>query len=179
MLVGMMLIREISLHLRSSVRVCTCLTVSISHPRTTFCVLQAVPPLQSFLINIVSSRAVSSLVFGRKSSLMAQKRCRIICHLYSNPPCTIPMKSSRYTSTCARAVARACRYRSFHLLSVPSVEASSSDEVYGGIVSDRLYRGCGGAVLRWGRVLSLRSLTVSVVAQKKAEYSTYLLDIDK
>ena len=59
------------------------------------------------------------------------------------------------------------------------MEAASLFEVCSGMVSDRLSRVCGGAVLRWGRVSSVRSLTVSVVAQKKAADSTYPMGIER
>ena len=55
---GMVLIRERILRLQSSRRVRTCLTVSIAHHRTTFCLLRAASPLRSFLREIGSSLAV-------------------------------------------------------------------------------------------------------------------------
>ena len=72
-------------------RVKTCFEVSIAQPRMTFFVLQAASLLRSFLIDMGSSRAMSSLLFGRKSSLMEQKRCRVICRLSVAPPWVIPM----------------------------------------------------------------------------------------
>ena len=105
---GMVYSRARRLVLRSSGRVRTYFTVSIAQPRTTFCVLQAASPLRRFLREIGSSRAMLSLLLGRKSSSMARKRCRVICLLYVAPPCVIPMKLSRYTSTWARAVAHTC-----------------------------------------------------------------------
>ena len=68
---GLVSIRARRLILRSSGRVRTCLAVSIAQPRTNFYVLQAVLPLQSFLRYIGSSRAVLSLLLGRKISSMA------------------------------------------------------------------------------------------------------------
>ena len=103
--------RASRLDLRSSGRVSTCFAVSIAQPRMTFFVIQAASHFRSFLRKMGSSRAMSSLLFRRKSSLMARKRCRVICSLSVAPPWVIPMKSLRYTSTCARAVARACGYR--------------------------------------------------------------------
>ena len=46
---GMMSIRERRLFLQYSRRVMICLKVSITQPRTTFCILQAESPLRSFL----------------------------------------------------------------------------------------------------------------------------------
>ena len=46
-------------------------------------------------------------------------------------------------------------------------------------VSARLSRGCDGVVLRWGRVSIAWYLTVSLVAQNKAAYSTYPMGIDE
>ena len=94
---GMVSIRERILRLQSSGRVRTCLTVSIDHHRTTFCVLRAASPFRSFLREIGSSLAVSSLSLGWKRSSMAQKRFRVIFRRSVGPPWTIPMKSSRYT----------------------------------------------------------------------------------
>ena len=82
--------RASSLDLRSSGRVRTCFDVSIAQPRMTFFVLQAASPLRSFLREMGSSRAMSSLSFGRKSSSMVQKRCRVICLLSIAPPWVIP-----------------------------------------------------------------------------------------
>ena len=67
------------LALRSSGRVRTCFAVSMSQPRMTFFVLQAASPLRSFFKWMGSYRAMSSLLFGRKSSSMLRKRCRVIC----------------------------------------------------------------------------------------------------
>ena len=53
--------RDSRLVLRSSGRVRTCFAVSIAHPRTTFFVLQAALTLRSFLREMGSSRAMSSL----------------------------------------------------------------------------------------------------------------------
>ena len=78
--------RASRLDLRSSGRVSTCFAVSIAQPRMTFFVLQAASPLRSFLRDMGSSRAMLSLLFGRKSSYMAQKRCRVICRLSFAPP---------------------------------------------------------------------------------------------
>ena len=165
--------------MRSSGRVRTCFTVSISLPWTTFYVLQAASPLRSFLREIGSSCEMSSLLFGGKRSSMSQKRCRVICRLSVGPPCVIPIKSSRYTSTCARAVTRACGYRSSQFLSESFFTVASSSEVCGGLVSAKYSRWCGGAVWRVEMVSSVLSLTVSVVAQKKAADSTYSMDIDR
>ena len=68
---GVVSSRERRLLLRSSGRVRTCLTVLITQLRTKLCMLQAASPLRSFLREISSSRAVSSLVLGQKSSSMA------------------------------------------------------------------------------------------------------------
>ena len=150
----MVLSRARRLVLRSSGRVRTCFTVSIANPRTTFCVLQAALPLRSFLREIGSSRAMLSLLLRRKSLLMARKRCHIICLLSVGPPCVIPMKPSKYTSTCARAVARACGDRASQFLSASSVSVASSYEVCGGLVSAKSSRWRGGAVWRVARVSS-------------------------
>ena len=56
------------------------------------------------------------------------------------PPWTIPMKSSRYTLTWARATARACGNRAHKLLSASSVASESSAEVCGGLVSAKSSR---------------------------------------
>ena len=163
----------------SSGRVRICLTVSIAYPRTTFCVLQSALHLRSFLREIGSSHAVLYLVFGRKSSLMAQKRCLVIWRLSSVPPCTIRMKSSRYTLTCATYVAHACGDRASQLLSAASMAAASVLEVCGGLLSARLSRWCGGTVLHMYMVSSAQSLTVLVVAQKNKDDSTYPMGIEK
>ena len=108
---------------------------------------------------------------------MARKRCRVICRLSVVPPCVIPMKSSRYTSTCARAVARACGDRTSQLLSASRVDVASSYEVCSGLVSAKYSELCGGAVWRMERVSSVLYLTVLVVAQKKAVDSTCSMGI--
>ena len=56
---------------------------------------------------------------------------------------------------------------------------ASSSEVYGGLVSAKSLRWCGGAVWHMERVSSVLSLTVSVVAQKKAADYTYPIGIDR
>ena len=89
------------------------------------------------------------------------------------------MKSSRYTSTCARAVDRVCGDRASQLLLASRVAAASSSEVCGGLVSAKSLRWCGGAVWRMERVSSVLSLTVLVVAQKKTEDSKYPMGIDR
>ena len=89
------------------------------------------------------------------------------------------MKSSRYTLTCARAVARACGDRASQLLSSFSISAASSFVDCGGLVSAKSSRWCGGVVWRVDRVSSARSLTVSAVAQKKAADSTYPMGIKR
>ena len=88
---GMVLTMARRLALRLSGRARTCFTVSISQPRITFCVLQAASTLRSFLRNIGSSRAISSLLLGQKSLLMARKKCRVISRLSVGPPCVISM----------------------------------------------------------------------------------------
>ena len=75
--------------------------------------------------------------------------------------------------TCARSVARACRDRVSQFLSEPYVAVASSSEVCGGLVSAKSSRWYGGAVWRVVKVSSVLSLTVLVVAQKKAADSTY------
>ena len=65
---GMVLSRERILRFQSSGRVSNCLTVSIAHSRTNFCVLQATSPLRSFLREIGYSLALSSFLLGRKRS---------------------------------------------------------------------------------------------------------------
>ena len=85
-LVWMVLSRESRLLLLSFGRVSTLLTVSIAHPSTTFCMLRAASPLRSFLREIGSSLAVSSLSLGRKRSSMARNRCHVICRLLVGPP---------------------------------------------------------------------------------------------
>ena len=77
---------------------------------------------------------------------MARNRCRFIFRLLTLYPCTKPMKLSRYTSTCARAVACACGEKFSQLLLEASVTAAYSDEVYVGVVYTRLYRGGVGMV---------------------------------
>ena len=77
---------------------------------------------------------------------MVRKRCRVICCLSVGPPWTIPMKSSRYTSTWARAVDRACRDRASQLMSAPSVASESYAEVCGGFVYAKSPRWCGGVL---------------------------------
>ena len=172
--------------MRSSGRVRTCFAVSISQPRMTFFLLQAASPLRSFLREMGSFHAISSLSFGRKSSSMAQKsssmarkRCRVICCLSFAPPWVIPMKSSRYTSTCARAVARACGDSASHSLSVAHVASASSSVVSGGFISARFSRWWGSAVWRVESVSRARSLMVSVVAQKKAADYTYPMVMER
>ena len=91
--------RERILHLQSSGRVSTFLTVSITHPRTDLCVLQAPSPLRRFLRDIGSSLEASSLLLGRKRLSMARKICRVIFRCSVGTPWNIPMKSSKYTST--------------------------------------------------------------------------------
>ena len=110
---------------------------------------------------------------------MARNRCRVICRLYVAPPWFILIKSSRYTSTCARDVACACGDRASQSLSATSVAATSFAVVSGGFVSARFSRWCGGAVWRIVRVSSARSFTVLVVAQKKAADSTYPMVIER
>ena len=110
---------------------------------------------------------------------MEQKRCHIIFHLLSGPPCNLPMKSQRYTSSCDRDVACACGDRAYQLLAAASVVVASYAKVCGGMVSARIYKGCGGAMLKWGRVSNARYLTISLVEQKKAADSTHPMGIDK
>ena len=124
--------RAIRFDLRSSGRVRTYFAVSIAQPRMTFFVLQAASPLRSFLREMGSACAMSSLLFGRKSSSILQKRCRVICRCYFAPPWVIQIKSLRYTSTCARAVARACGDRASQYFSATSVDAISFSMVSGG-----------------------------------------------
>ena len=95
------------------------------------------------------------------------------------PPCVLPMKSSRYTSTCVRAVSRACGDRDSQFLSESCVAVASSSEVCGVLVSAKSSRWCGGAVWRLARVSSVLSLTVLVVAQKKAADYTYSMGIHR
>ena len=71
---------------------------------------------------------------------MAQNKCRVICRLSTGPPCVIPMKSLRYTSTCARAVACACGNRASQFLSESYVAVASSSEVCGGLVYTKSLR---------------------------------------
>ena len=87
----------------------TCWTVSMTHLRNTFLVLQAVSHFRSFFSNICSSFTVFCLSLGRNSFSMLQKRCHIICVLSVCPIWETQMKSSRYTLTCASYSARACR----------------------------------------------------------------------
>ena len=134
--------RASRLALRSSGRVRTCFAVSIAQPRMIFFVLQVASPLRSFLRDMGSSRAMSSLSFGRKSSSMAQKRCRVICRLSVAPPWFIPMKSSRYTSMWARDVARPCGDRTSQSLLAASIVATSCSVFSGGFVSQGILR-CG------------------------------------
>ena len=89
------------------------------------------------------------------------------------------MKSSRYTLTWARAVAHACGDRAYQFLSASSVATTSYVEVFNGLVSARSSRWCSGALCRMERVSSVRSLTVLVVAQKKAVGSTYPMVIER
>ena len=110
---------------------------------------------------------------------MARKRCCIICRLLVGPPWIIPMKSSRYTSTWARAVARACGDRASQFLSDSSVAATSSAEVCGSLVSARSSRWCGGGVWRVERVSSVQSLIVLVVEQNNVADSTYPMGIER
>ena len=78
-----------------------------------------------------------------------------------------------------RDVARACGDRASQSLLDSSVAATSCAEVFGGFGSARCSRWCGGAVWRIERVSSAWSLTVLVVAQKKAEDSTYPRGIER
>ena len=110
---------------------------------------------------------------------MARKRCRVICLLSVGPPGVIPMKSSRCTLMWDRAVACVCGDRNTQSLLASSVAANSCYEVSGGFVSTRLTRWCGGAVWRMDWVSSDQCLTVLVVEQKKAEYSTYSMGIER
>ena len=110
---------------------------------------------------------------------MARKKYRIICLLSASPPCVIPMKSSRYTSTWDRDVARACGDRSSQSFLASAVAATSCAEVFGGFVSATPSMWCGGTVCCMDRVSSARSLTVSVVDQKKAADSTYPMGIER
>ena len=75
-------------------------------------------------------------------------------------------------------MARTCGDRASQFLSESCVAVASSSEVCGGLVSAKSLRWCGGAVWRVERVSSVFSLTVLVVAQKKAAYSTYPMGID-
>ena len=95
---------------------------------------------------------------------MMWNRCRVIRKLSFGTPYTTPIKSLKYTSTWARDLAYAFRYRDSQLRLSACVDDTSSGVVYGDIVSARFSRGCGGVVLLWGRVLMVQSLTVSVVA---------------
>ena len=81
--------------------------------------------------------------------------------------------------TWARDVARAYGDRASQLFSASSVAATSSADIFGGFLSARFSRWCGGAVWRIERVSSVRSLTVLVVAQKKAADSTYPMGIER
>ena len=60
-----------------------------------------------------------------------------------------------------------------------SVAATSFAVVSGGFVSARFSRWWGGAVWRVERVSRAQSLTVLVVAQKKAAYYTYPMGIER
>ena len=102
-------------------------------------------------------------------------------HLYSLcwPPLCYTNESSRYTSTWARDVVRVCEDRASQSLLASSVAATSCAEVFGGFVSARCSRWCGGAVWRIERVSSTWSLTVLVVAQKKVVHSTYPMGIER
>ena len=51
-----------------------------------FCAPGGVAFAELFLREMGSSRAMSSLLFGWKSSSMARKRCRVICRLSVAPP---------------------------------------------------------------------------------------------
>ena len=64
-------------------------------------------------------------------------------------------------------------------MSDSSVASAFSAEVCGVLVSAKSSRWCNGAVWRMERVLSVRSLTVLVVAQKKAADSTYPMGIER
>ena len=77
--------RATRIDLRSYGRVITFFAVSIAQPRMTFFVIQAASHLRSFLREMGSSRAMSSLLFRRKSLSMARKRCRVICSLSVAP----------------------------------------------------------------------------------------------
>ena len=72
-----------------------------------------------------------------------------------------------------------CRDRASHFLSDSSVAAVYSAEVCGGLVSAKSLRWCSGTVWRVERVSSVQSLTVLVVAQKKAADYTYLMGIER
>ena len=78
-----------------------------------------------------------------------------------------------------RDVARVCGDRASQLLWASSVASAYSSEVCGGLVSAKSLMFCGGAVWRMERVSSVLSLTVSVVAQKKAADSMYPMGIDR
>ena len=123
--------------------------------------------MRIFFREMGSSRAILSFLFGRNSSSMLRKRCRVICRLSFAPHWVIPMKSSRYTSTCARAVARVCGDSASQSLSANSVVATSSSVVSGGFVFARFSRWWAGAVWRVERVSRARSLTVLVLARKR------------
>ena len=89
------------------------------------------------------------------------------------------MKSSRYTSTWDRAVARACGDKAYQFMSASSISTTSYVEVFNGLVSARSSRWCSGVLCRMERVSSVSSLTVLVVAQKKAEGYTYPMGIER
>ena len=74
---------------------------------------------------------------------MERKRYRVICRLSVGPPCVIPIKSSRYNSTCDRAVARACGDRDSQFLLESCVAVASYSEVCDGLVSAKSSRWCG------------------------------------
>ena len=76
-------------------------------------------------------------------------------------------------------MARAGGDRASQSLSATSVAATSFAVVYGGFVSARFSRWWDGAVWHVERMSRARSLTVSVVAQKKAADSTYPMGIER
>ena len=80
---------------------------------------------------------------------------------------------------CDKAVDRACGYMSSQFLSDSCVALFSSSKVFGSLMSAKSSMWCGGAVWRVERVSIVLSLAVSVVAQKKAADSTYLIGIDR
>ena len=85
----MVLSRERRLRLQSSRRVRTCLTVSISRIRTTFCLLQAALPLQSFLREIGSSLSLC----------LARSEERRVAFPYSTPSLLAPADATGSSGT--------------------------------------------------------------------------------